>query len=78
MRVVAVDLRQTTQRCSACDGLPAVPLTLSDRRYECARCGFAADRDLNAAVNIRKRAWTGPLGANQGECPMDGPRSLRL
>ncbi|MDJ0518124.1 MAG: zinc ribbon domain-containing protein [Trichodesmium sp. MO_231.B1] len=27
-------------------------MPLSARRYECAACGFEADRDFNAAVNL--------------------------
>jgi putative transposase len=76
--VIAVDPRLTTQTCSQCGGLPAVPLTLSVRRYECVHCGLSLDRDVNAAKTVLKRAWTGPLGANQGGCPMDRPRSRRL
>jgi putative transposase len=53
--VVAVDARNTTQACSGCGRLPAVPLTLRDRVYHCASCGYTADRDLNAALNIRNR-----------------------
>jgi putative transposase len=78
VRVVAVDPRRTTQSCSHCGGLPDAPLPLSARRYECGQCGLSLDSDLNAAKNVLQRAWTGPLGANQGGCPMDGPRSRRL
>lgn len=79
VRVIAVDPCRTTQTCSRCGSLPAVPLSLSVRRYECAHCGFSADRDLNAAVNILNRAGTRPLGANVEDVAlMRGPRSLRL
>jgi putative transposase len=57
--VVAVDARNTTQACSDCGCIPATPLTLRDRTYHCASCGFMADRDLNAALNIRNRlGWS--------------------
>ena len=69
--VVGVNPRNTTQACSRCGCLPAVPLQLSDRVYHCASCDFQADRDLNAAVNIRQRALnragTPPLGVNVGQ-----------
>ena len=55
VRVVAVDPRHTTQICSDCGCLPAVPLGLSDRVYHCASCGYMGDRDLNAARNILRR-----------------------
>jgi len=51
--MVAVNPRNTTQACSRCGCLPAVPLTLSDRVYHCASCGHVADRDVNAAMNIK-------------------------
>lgn len=50
-RVVAVDPRNTTQACSACGALPEIKKTLSDRMHVCP-CGYTADRDLNAALNI--------------------------
>ena len=28
-------------------------LTLADRRYQCQSCGFTADRDVNAAINLK-------------------------
>jgi putative transposase len=65
--VVGVNPRNTTQTCSNCGCLPAVPLKLSDRVYHCSFCGFQADRDFNAAKNILCRAGTLPLGANVGQ-----------
>jgi len=52
--MIAVNPRNTTQACSSCGCLPAVPLTLSDRVYHCASCGHVADRDVNAATNIKR------------------------
>lgn len=65
--VVGVNPRNTTQMCSNCGCLPAVPLKLSDRVYHCAFCDFQADRDFNAAKNILCRAGTPPLGVNVGQ-----------
>lgn len=78
VRVIAVNPGNTTQTCSACGGLPPVPLSLSDRVYHCASCGLVCDRDLNAARNVLYLARTEPLGVNQEGCLTDGPRSLRL
>jgi putative transposase len=50
-RVVAVDPRGTSQRCSACGAV--VPKDLRTRVHDCPRCGLVIDRDHNAAVNIR-------------------------
>jgi putative transposase len=75
--VMPVNPRNTTQTCSNCGCLPAVPLQLSDRVYRCASCGFQADRDLNAAKNILCRAGTLPLGVNVGQEAVRFPRSPR-
>ena len=47
--VVAVPPHYTSQRCSACDLI--VKKSLSTRTHRCS-CGFVADRDFNAALNI--------------------------
>ena len=52
--VVQVDPQYTSQNCSHCDKL--VPKTLSERIHRCPHCGYTADRDVNAALNILKRA----------------------
>lgn len=86
VEVVAVNPRHTTQTCSNCGCLPEVSLTLKDRLYHCLHCGFLLDRDFNAAINIKNRAFpceqttarTEPLGVNQEDCLMDFPRSPRL
>jgi putative transposase len=49
-RVVLVDPRGTSQRCSGCG--EKVPKTLSDRIHCCPHCGLIMDRDENAANNI--------------------------
>jgi putative transposase len=45
-----VDPRNTSQMCSSCQTI--VKKTLSERTHICSQCGFTADRDLNAALNI--------------------------
>ncbi|MHB1663469.1 MAG: RNA-guided endonuclease InsQ/TnpB family protein, partial [Thermoplasmataceae archaeon] len=51
-RVILVNPRHTSQRCSACGNIRH-DLKLSDRIYHCNACGLIIDRDLNAAINIR-------------------------
>jgi len=51
--VVKVEARGTTQECSNCGTI--VPKRLWDRMHSCI-CGFNADRDYNAALNVLKRA----------------------
>lgn len=52
-RVIKVSAPYTTQRCSECENI--APKSLSDRRHTCASCGYEADRDVNAARNIKSR-----------------------
>ena len=51
--LVKVNPAGTTQDCSGCG--EHVPKTLSERWHSCA-CGLSVGRDLNAALNILKRA----------------------
>lgn len=51
-QVIAVPAYNTSQVCSRCGSLPDVPKTLADRVHICPHCGFVADRDYNAALNI--------------------------
>jgi putative transposase len=51
-RVVEADpFFPSTKRCSAC-GAVKDEMQLSERMYKCDSCGFEADRDLNAAINL--------------------------
>ncbi|WP_292364478.1 MULTISPECIES: RNA-guided endonuclease InsQ/TnpB family protein [unclassified Methanoculleus] len=49
---IRVDPRNTTQMCANCGSI--VEKDLSVRVHECSYCGFVADRDYNAAVNIHR------------------------
>ena len=49
-KLIKVDPRNTTQRCSACGSI--VKKELSDRLHECPYCGFSCNRDYNASRNI--------------------------
>ena len=53
-KVIAVDPRNTSQMCSACDRI--VPKKLSERWHNCPYCGYSEQRDVNAAKNILKKA----------------------
>ena len=46
----AVNPKYTSQDCSACGHRQKK--SLSDRVHHCKKCGYTADRDLNAAINI--------------------------
>jgi putative transposase len=50
---VAVDPRGTTKECAACGVSTDKPLWV--REHSCPSCGFEADRDANAALNILSR-----------------------
>jgi putative transposase len=49
-KLIKIDPRNTTQRCSACGSI--VKKDLSVRVHECPYCGFSCDRDYNASRNI--------------------------
>ena len=54
-KVVRVDPQHTSQLCSGCGSKPKEKLTLAIRHYRCEYCGYEADRDMNAAMNILQR-----------------------
>lgn len=49
-KLIKVNPRNTTQRCSACGSI--VKKDLSERVHECPYCGFTCNRDYNASRNI--------------------------
>ena len=49
-RLVLVPAHYTSQKCSSCGSI--VPKSLSIRTHICPECGFTADRDYNASLNI--------------------------
>lgn len=53
-KTVAVPPHNTSQNCSNCG--QKVQKSLSTRTHVCPHCGYVADRDTNAAINILKRA----------------------
>ena len=54
-KVMKVDPQNTSQTCSSCGSKPKEKLTLAIRHYRCEYCGYEADRDMNAALNILQR-----------------------
>ncbi len=66
LSVVKVDARNTSKECSNCGNIQEMPL--SERTYICQRCGMSKDRDINASINILKRATPGQRESHaQGE-----------
>ncbi len=60
-KVVLVDPRNSSKTCAKC-GYVKMDLALSDRVFECPRCGWRADRDYNSALNHLKNAgWEPPI-----------------
>jgi putative transposase len=43
----------SSKTCSNC-GTKKETLTLNQRVFECSECGFVVDRDLNAAINLKR------------------------
>lgn len=59
VEVIAVNPYNTSQVCSQCGCLPEIPKTLKDRVHVCLACGYTANRDTNAAVNILAKSRLG-------------------
>ena len=57
---IAVPPHNTSQNCSNCG--EKVQKTLSTRTHICSHCGYIEDRDINAAINILKKAIQCGLG----------------
>ncbi len=56
IRIVEADrFWPSTKRCSSC-GYVKKKVSLSEREYHCGVCGFQADRDVNAAINLKQLA----------------------
>ena len=75
-QIVKVNASGTSQVCSDCGTV--VTKDLSVRVHRCPDCGYVANRDVNAARNIRMRAF-GPDGAvGEGRWRPVEPRSPAL
>lgn len=78
--VVADRFFPSTKRCSAC-GHVVDEIPLSQRTFECPACGYVADRDLNAAINLRTVGLTGiyacgPEGSGSRTATIVKPRRV--
>ncbi|MFP3313135.1 MAG: transposase [Thermocladium sp.] len=59
-KVVLVDPRNSSKTCAKC-GYVKMDLTLSDRVFECPRCGWTVDRDYNALNHLKHAGWEPPV-----------------
>ena len=60
--LVEVNPKNTSKTCSECGSIQEMPL--SERTFNCKKCGMSKDRDLNASINILKRATTAGLAGS--------------
>lgn len=69
--LIAVDPKNTSRRCPVC-GHTAKENRLTQADFICAKCGYADDADVNAAVNILRaghaRLACGEIGAVRPLC----------
>ncbi len=59
--VVGINPRYTTMTCSNCGNVQKV--SILQRTFVCEKCGMRKDRDINASINILKRATEGHSGS---------------
>ena len=67
-KLIKVDPRNTTRKCSACGSI--VKKDLSIRVHECPYCGFSCDRDYNASRNILLSGMEQPVAPMESN-PLD-------
>jgi putative transposase len=60
--ILAPRFYPSSKRCSQCGHVKS-ELSLSDRIYDCEKCGLVIDRDLNAAKNLVAASWSETLNA---------------
>ena len=72
-KYVEVNPRYTSRECSECGQM--TPQS-EYRTYACGVCGYVGDRDTNAAVNVKQRAF-GPTGAGMNPARPVAPASAR-
>ena len=76
-KVVLVPPAYTTMTCSECFARAKQPLSLGERTFLCATCGYTADRDRNAARVILATAERGRAGADDVRHLLASPQGLR-
>ena len=59
---VGVNPQNTSKTCSGCGNVQDMPL--SKRTFNCEKCSLKIDRDLNASINMLKRATEGHSGSH--------------
>jgi len=60
-KLIPVDPAFSSKTCARC-GYVKNDLTLADRVFVCPKCGWVADRDYNASLNLLRRSgWEPPL-----------------
>ena len=74
VKMVAVNPRGTSQECSSCGA--EVKKNLSVRTHKCS-CGYQADRDVNAALNILHRGLASIAGGKLIESRMAGRMKMK-
>ena len=77
--VIAVEPAYTSQKCSQCG--EKVVKTLSTRTHKCPHCGYEADRDHNAAINILKlglRQLSATVGQTESKASRENPLCLEM
>ena len=67
VEVVAVDPRNTSRECSGCGCLDKRNRR-SQAEFVCVSCGLEINADVNAALNIRKRALVNALEVSEQLC----------
>jgi putative transposase len=76
--IVADRFYPSSKTCSKC-GTVKAKLSLSERTFTCTDCGFEADRDYNAAVNLHQLSGSSPaeMAVEPRVTPdQNGPRSF--
>ncbi|MDJ1182634.1 RNA-guided endonuclease InsQ/TnpB family protein [Roseofilum casamattae] len=76
--VIAVEPAYTSQNCSQCG--EKVVKTLSTRTHKCPHCGYEAERDQNAAINILKlglKQLSATVGQTESKASGENPLYLQ-
>ncbi|MDE1824037.1 MAG: transposase [Candidatus Micrarchaeota archaeon] len=72
---VGVNPQNTSRTCSGCGNVQEMPL--SERTFNCKKCGMSKDRDLNASINILHKATTAGLAGSHASGDNARPSHMR-
>lgn len=75
--VVADRWYPSSKTCSVC-GAVKTKLSLSERAYHCEECGASLNRDINAAMNLRRLGYSQSPGQPEKACGLASARGSRL